>query len=212
MIDSPNGPEISQIDPQEKMNLLIGEVTSRKPEEVSFLTRALVAVELAKDAVDGGNLTPQQALVFANSLCDFNAVPVVIGTPECKLFPIGLIMEARLVIIKNYRKAAAEAGMNLDDRCKEFRAQAQGVSDLLEIGSDWLDKKYGPFKLSPNDAQAEIMAKVKSNAAAQQILSGESGPDQSQVEAVDSFMKLNLANFIAGQELIRYIEQNYQAR
>lgn len=197
-------------DSQERMNRLVAEVTSKKPEEVSFLTRAMVAVELTKDAIDQGKVSLDEGLEFAESLIDFNAVPVVVGTPECKLFPPDIIIFLRPAVIDNYKKASAKEGINLEEVCRSFKEKAQGISDLLEMGADWLSKKYGPFPLSPEQAQAEITSKVEASVAAKELLQGLPKPTQGQIEGSNLFMKLNFSNFIAGQDLQTYIKSRYQ--
>ena len=70
MTDIINNTEPTTIKSQERMNHLMDEVTSMNPEKVSPLARALVAVEMAKDAIDLGKITPQEGLSFAKSLMD----------------------------------------------------------------------------------------------------------------------------------------------
>ncbi|HTK03311.1 MAG TPA: hypothetical protein VL401_00905 [Alphaproteobacteria bacterium] len=203
--------ELSEIKSQERMNYLIEEVTSKKPEEVSPLTRAFIAVEMAKDAIDSGKITPQEGLSFADSLMDYNGVPVVIGTPECKIFPIELIIKARPVIVDSFRNAARLEGIDLDSLCDKLRSKAQGVSDLLEINYESISRSYSPFQLSINDIQKEAIAKSQSKAAVEELLSGQPNPqDKQTTEAANAFIKLNFANFIAGQELSTFVKENYQ--
>lgn len=63
--------ELPEQGSQDRMNFLIGEITSAEsPEKVSYLTRAMVSSELAKDALENGKLEPQQVVDFAQSLKD----------------------------------------------------------------------------------------------------------------------------------------------
>lgn len=195
---------------QERMNKLVSEVTSEKPEEVSFLSRALVSTELTKDAIERGKISPEQGLEFARSLMDYNTVPVVIGTPECKLFPINLIIEARPAIVVDYRNKAQSEGIDFDTKSKYLKFTAQKIVDLLEIGNDWLAKIYGPFALSPKDAQTEIIKKVQENVAVRELLGDDGQIKLDQINAATSFMALNFSNFIAGQDLETHINDNYK--
>lgn len=197
--------------PHEAVNTFIGEVISKKPEEVSFLTRALLSVELTKDSINEGKILPQQGMEFAQSLIDFNTVPVVIGTPECKIFPIDFIHKARPAIIDNYRKAAVSADIDFDENSKQLSDRAQKLSDLLEMGYGVLSKQYEPFVLSPQDLLKEVTNKVQASVQAKAMLGGNLGGITSEQEsAVKSFIELNFANFIAGERLKKYIQENYQ--
>lgn len=212
MTDTVSEDEAPKPSSRERMYKLMEEVTSKRPEDVGFLTRALVAVELAKDAIDEGKVSPHQGLEFAQSLKDFSTVPVVIGTPECKLFPIDLIMQARPAIIENYRKAAALESMDFNGINDDLKSKAQRISDILEIGVEWVAKTYGPFALSPKDAQEAIAKKVESSVAAKEMLTGTQPQTPEQTDSANLFMRLNFANFIAGQSLEDYIKKNYQFR
>jgi hypothetical protein len=208
-MDSTHKTELLPINPQERMNKLIHEVASQKPEDVEFFTRAMVSVELAKDALEKGNISVQDAKQYADSLINYNAVPVVIGTPECKMFPVELIMRARPAIVESYKKAALAEGIALPQECLELAGKAQGIMDLLEMGSNWLKNKYGPFPIHPQDAISEILSVIKAKGQARQILTGQTEQNPIVDKAIDSFIKLNFSNVFAGQELNKFIQQNY---
>lgn len=209
MIDGPRAAESPAPNPQAKVDQLLAEVNAKNPEEVSPLTKAQLAVELTKQAVDLGTLSPQAAIEFANSLTQYSMIPVTIGVPDRKIFPIANIIEARKAIIDNNRKGYAAVGADIDQVGAEYEAKAQKIADVLEMGSEQIYRSYAPFNLAPAEASAEFMNTIKTNAAAQDLLNG-GVVGQEQQEAAVAFMELNFANFISGQELAGYVKKNYQ--
>ena len=84
------------------------------------------------------------------------------------------------------------------------------------MGHDWVERNYGPFKLSPEQMTTEIISKVKNYEVTKELFSfGESKTkdidmENEKKEAVDAFIKLNFSNFIVGQNFLIYIKRNYQ--
>ena len=112
---------------KDRLQKLIDEVNSKENNQVSTLTKALLTTELAKEALNSNKITLQECIDFANSLIDYNAVPVIIGTPEKKIFPVEIIIKSRPAMIENTRKFVARAGVNLDQKCQDLKIQARNL-------------------------------------------------------------------------------------
>ena len=191
---------------------LRNEIQKTEPEKVSFLKRALLSAELIKEGLEKDLINPIDADNFANSLIEWNTVPVIIGTSQKPIFPIKTIMEARPNIIENYRKRARENGLDLREESKWRKEKAQKIADLLEMGNDWLEKKYGPFPLSPKDKMLEVIKIARQNEAVKEMLEREKkikNNSRNIQEEVNSFIELNFANFMVGQSLKKFLKDNY---
>ena len=191
---------------------LRNEIQKTEPEKVSFLKRALLSAELIKEGLEKDLINPIDADNFANSLIEWNTVPVIIGTSKKPIFSIKTIIQARPNIIENYRKHARKNGLDLKEGSKWRKEKAQKIADLLEMGNDWLEKKYGPFQLSPKDKMLEVIKIAKQNEAVREMLGKEEEIKNSSKgtrEEVNSFMELNFANFIVGQSLKKFLKDNY---
>lgn len=201
----------------DRVRVLKEEVNSTPIDKVSDLSKALLAAELIKEALRSNTISLQQSIDFANSLIDYNAVPVIIGTPEKKIFPIQTIVNSRPAMIENTKNFTAKAGIDLEVRCQELKAQAQRLSDLLEIGFDWIESNYNPFKLSPEDIVKEVFSRVEKHEDTKKMLyvDKEIGGEEEfarKKKAVVSFIKLNFSNFIVGQDLLNHLKRNYKLK
>lgn len=209
MEDKDLGREGNLDEDQYVVNQLIDEITSSPfPEQVSPIVRAKLSIELAKDAVTNGELEPAQVADFANSLIKHNLVPVIVGTPDCKIFPIKAIVGARQLVVANMRKAALAGGLDFDEGCRVRQKKVEELISHAEGKFNTLGHKYGPFTLSPQQAVEELVGEAKRVVAAKQVL-GELPPTEAEQEAVDGFLRTSFPNVFLGHQLLDWLSQHY---
>ncbi len=203
--------ESSPIEQNDKIKTLVDEIKTKDINEISHFSKALFATQTAKEALASHEISLQECLDFANSLIDYNAVPVIIGTPDRKPFPIKSIISARPAMIERTRQfvAQANAGVDFDQQCQKIKIQAQSLYDWLRSQDDSAININ-----SPEEIINEAFKKAKSNELVRALSPNLIQDDETlrkKNEDLDYFIKLNFSNFVVGQDFLAFLQKNYQS-
>lgn len=205
--------DLTEIDGQSQhlVNLLVNEVTKAgNSADVSPITRAWLAIELVKDAVDDDKIKPIDAWEFAESLQNFNGVPVTIGNEEVKIFPAYSIIRARPKIIEITKKAAETEGIQFDELNTSTKKIGLRVIEKFKSLSLQAIYQYFPFQLSPKDGVSQVLSQAKKDSAVREMLFGELNElSPNKEEALEIFFRVNFPNIIIGDLLKDWLTQNY---
>lgn len=173
--------------------------------------RARLSVEMVKDAINLKKVTPEAAKQFAASLIEDCGVPVMIGTPETKVFPIEDIIKARPLVVENMKDAARSEGINYEEAVGTRRRMAEEAVMVFEKEYERQNQKYGLFAqyLSPKQRSEEAESQVARITVAKQILQG-SGTDQIKTddESMLDFIQIDVSNTYFGQELQSWLSNH----
>jgi hypothetical protein len=173
-------------------------------EEIKPDLRARLSVEMVKDAVNAGNVTPEAAQGYATSLIQDCSVPVVIGTSEVKVYPIESIIQSRPFVVANLKDAANKQGIDYEKVSDMRRHKAEDAVLVLEQEFARQNQKYDSFAqyLSFEQRTGEMGLQAERMAATRQVLQGGvSDGVKTDDESVSLFMQTDVANVYFGQEL-----------
>jgi hypothetical protein len=186
-------------------------VEQTKFEDITPGLKARVSCEMVKDALNNKKITPEAASNFASSLIYEPIVPVTIGIPDRKLFPIEQIIEARPLIIQQMREQAKNDGIDFDVVCLERSKKATQVLSKLERdytkSHEQIAANFGPFAgyLSGDQISEETQRNLQTLNFARQAFSGtEQVPDDDNV--IERFVQTDLPNVYFGKDLLSFIE------
>lgn len=200
--------ESSPIEQNNRIKTLSNEIKTKNINEISNFSKALFTTIIAKEALSSQEISLQECLDFAHSLIDYSVVPVIIGTPDRKPFPIKSIIGARPAMIERTRQFVAQAntGIDFDQQCQKLKIQARSLYD-------WLRNQDDSSTHSPEEIIEEAFKKLKNHE-----LLGALSPNLIQNnetllkknEELDYFIKLNFSNFVVGQDFLAFLQKNYQ--
>jgi len=193
---------------------LRSKVESLPWEEVTPGMMAALSVELVKEGVKKGDISPQAAMNFSQGLMDYCFFPVTTGTEQNPIFPADKIVQARPLIIERQRRFAEKEGVDFDEMIRIRRDKAKVTEQALRDLISEQRANYGPFfmMMKPKDILNEASKKAEGKEIAKQVLEGipssQFGADEENI--ADRFMSTDVPNYFFGRELVEWIEDNYQ--